>query len=534
MRNFAVIFFTFFSATLSFAVELNNGQAITISGASNSQEYHSVQIPSGASNLSISISGGSGDADLYTRFTAQPTFWTYDCRPYYWGNNESCTDASPNHGTHHIMIDGYSAYSNVTLVASFDAPNPTPTPSSTPTPTATPTATPPPSGGSTIDVVTYNIEWLGNPSTAGYNGTRAQQINAAANDIINGGGEIYALQEIGGSSALNDLISSLNAIDNSSSWSGGVSQPSASQSLAYVYNTSVVSGASFQTILTNGSSYDFAGRYPYLMTASVSIGGTTKPIHLINLHLKCCTGSSNANRRANAMATVVTELHNTYRTDNMIVLGDLNVAQAGGANGEIGHWGIYNDRDNDGNADYSHAAGSITDEPYVPSNPDSDIDHILISDELTAAWDAVSASERNQYLTTTVSDHSPVKTTLDVNLFGSSASNPTPTPTTTPTPTATPIPSGMSVTAALSQNIGTNLTAIGVIVEGFNGIYALRMRDVNDASQTIIVKLESSQRGEWSPQNNPSVVGKTIQVTGKRDTYSNQPSIENVSSIQEL
>ncbi len=496
-------------ASFAFSQTLSNGQTITINGGGGSSQYFSVSVPTNASNLSIDISGGSGDADLYVRYNATPTTSNYNCRPYLWGNNESCAFGSPNTGNYQIMVYAYSAFSNVSLSASYSV-----------------------SGGSnppsedTIDIVTYNIEWLGNPSTAGYPGSRDQQIEDAADDIIFGEGEIYALQEIGGSSALNDLINQLNANDNINNWSGSVSQPTASQSLAYVYKTSIVNSASFQTILTNESSYDFAGRYPYLMNASITVGGNTRQLNLINLHLKCCTGTTNADRRAGAMASVVSALRSNYRTDNVIVLGDLNVAEEGGAYGEISDWGIYSDGDSDGQADYSHAAGSLTDEPYVSSNPDSDIDHILISNELRAAWDVVPANERNEYLLTTVSDHSPVKTTLDVALIGSS-------PGTSPTPTPSPAPSGISVSQALSQSVGTSVTVVGVITESFNGIYALRMRDINNASQTIVVKLESSQRSTWSPSLNPSVVGKTIQVVGRRDTYSSEPSIEYVTSIQE-
>ncbi|ASP40220.1 hypothetical protein CHH28_16730 [Bacterioplanes sanyensis] len=98
----------------------------------------------------------------------------------------------------------------------------------------------------------------------------------------------------------------------------------------------------------------------------------------------------------------------------MIVLGDLNVAQEGGAYGEIQAWGIYNDRDNDGRPDFYHAAGSVEDTEYT-GQVNSDIDHILISDELKDAWSVVPASQRNAYLNTTVSDHAPVKTTLSIS-----------------------------------------------------------------------------------------------------------------------
>ncbi|MCB1054384.1 MAG: M4 family metallopeptidase [Acidobacteria bacterium] len=99
---------------------LTNGVPVTgISGSSGSETFFSIAVPSGASNLVISISGGSGDADLYTRFGSQPTTGSYLCRPYLSGNNETCTVASPSTGTYYIMLRGYSAYSGVTLVASY-------------------------------------------------------------------------------------------------------------------------------------------------------------------------------------------------------------------------------------------------------------------------------------------------------------------------------------------------------------------------------------------------------------------------------
>jgi len=105
------------------ATELSNGvPESNLSGGQGSETFFTIDVPSGASNLEVAISGGSGDADLYVRFGSEPTTSTYDCRPYRNGNNESCDFASPNAGTYHIMLRGYSSYSGVTLVASFDEP----------------------------------------------------------------------------------------------------------------------------------------------------------------------------------------------------------------------------------------------------------------------------------------------------------------------------------------------------------------------------------------------------------------------------
>lgn len=100
--------------------ELQDGVAKTgLSGASGSTQYYTMQVPAGASSLSFTMSGGTGDADMYVRFGSQPTTSTYDCRPYRNGNNESCSFSSPQAGTWHVMIRGYSSYSGVSLTGNY-------------------------------------------------------------------------------------------------------------------------------------------------------------------------------------------------------------------------------------------------------------------------------------------------------------------------------------------------------------------------------------------------------------------------------
>ena len=104
--------------------ELQNGVAETgLSGAQGSEIFFTLDVPSGATNLSFQISGGSGDADLYVRQGADPTTSTYDCRPWLNGSNETCDFSTPQAGTWHVMIRGYSSYSSVSLVGSFDEPD---------------------------------------------------------------------------------------------------------------------------------------------------------------------------------------------------------------------------------------------------------------------------------------------------------------------------------------------------------------------------------------------------------------------------
>jgi pseudolysin/vibriolysin len=80
---------------------------------------YTLAVPSGASDLSFTMSGGTGDADLYVKFGSAPTDSSYDCRPYKSGNSESCSFASPSAGTYYVRIKAYSSFSGVSLVGDY-------------------------------------------------------------------------------------------------------------------------------------------------------------------------------------------------------------------------------------------------------------------------------------------------------------------------------------------------------------------------------------------------------------------------------
>jgi serine protease len=97
-----------------------SGQLNNLSDSRNNWKRYSWTIPSGVSELTIRISGGSGDADLYLRRGSDPTTSRYDCRPYRTGNNEVCTISNPQAGDWKIGIRAYSNYSGVTMNYSYE------------------------------------------------------------------------------------------------------------------------------------------------------------------------------------------------------------------------------------------------------------------------------------------------------------------------------------------------------------------------------------------------------------------------------
>src|SRR5690606_18894587 len=98
--------------------ELTKGVPVTgLSASTGNSVVYTMTVPSGASNLTFSSSGGTGDADMYVKFGSAPTDSSYDCRPYKSGNSESCTFASPSPGTYYVRLKARSEVRRVGDVA---------------------------------------------------------------------------------------------------------------------------------------------------------------------------------------------------------------------------------------------------------------------------------------------------------------------------------------------------------------------------------------------------------------------------------
>ncbi|WDE12972.1 M9 family metallopeptidase [Thalassomonas haliotis] len=98
---------------------LNNGDSRIISSDGSEQPAFSFELNSAASNVDISISGGTGDADIYVRHGSAPTLDDYDYRPWENGNNETVNIAAPASGLWFIMVNPYNPFSDVELSVSW-------------------------------------------------------------------------------------------------------------------------------------------------------------------------------------------------------------------------------------------------------------------------------------------------------------------------------------------------------------------------------------------------------------------------------
>ena len=85
-----------------------------LSGNKYSESFYTFSVDS-ASSVTVAISGGTGDADLYVKAGSKPSTSNYDCRPYRTGNNEQCSVNAQPGVTYHVLLRGYTNYSGVTL-----------------------------------------------------------------------------------------------------------------------------------------------------------------------------------------------------------------------------------------------------------------------------------------------------------------------------------------------------------------------------------------------------------------------------------
>ncbi len=106
---------------------LSSGVPVTGLSANTGKQtaVYTIAVPSTATKLTVSISGGTGDADLYVKSGSAPTLSSFDCRPYINGNNETCTFTKTGTykikpgTTYYILLNAYQTFSGVTLKATY-------------------------------------------------------------------------------------------------------------------------------------------------------------------------------------------------------------------------------------------------------------------------------------------------------------------------------------------------------------------------------------------------------------------------------
>jgi len=110
------------SITVIFVQTLVSGTGVAVasSGARGSTNLYKIVVPAGTTSLSVTLAGGTGDADLYMRQGTPPTVTSYattstTCASENGGNGENCTVPNPTAGTWFVALAVWDAYTGATL-----------------------------------------------------------------------------------------------------------------------------------------------------------------------------------------------------------------------------------------------------------------------------------------------------------------------------------------------------------------------------------------------------------------------------------
>jgi Thermolysin metallopeptidase, alpha-helical domain/Bacterial pre-peptidase C-terminal domain/Thermolysin metallopeptidase, catalytic domain len=114
------------------AIVLTKDVSVGFAGAAGTQAKYTFVVPTGSTNLSFKMSGGTGDGDIYTQLTTDPTTTSYLAKSDGATTAESILIAAPTAGTYHLLANAYATVSGASIVASYSTGTP-----STCTPSAT-------------------------------------------------------------------------------------------------------------------------------------------------------------------------------------------------------------------------------------------------------------------------------------------------------------------------------------------------------------------------------------------------------------
>jgi endonuclease I/uncharacterized protein YdeI (BOF family) len=291
----------------------------------------------------------------------------------------------------------------------------------------------------TLDVATWNIEWFGDEGTNSPAEDAVQKESAKA-VLLGLDADIYAVEEITDDVLFAQMVSEMPGYDfvlsNATSYPDDTGDK---QKVGFIYKTSTVSIVSTRVLLESAHPYynggdasllaDFpdsdksrffaSGRLPFMMTADVTIAGTTQLISFIALHARA-NSSSDPQARYDMRKYDVEALKDTldmyYANDNIVLLGDYNDdvdETVANISTTVSSYEAYvNDA-----ANYTIPTATLSANgfrSYVFS--ENMIDHVMVTNELNSNVIAGSARVHYEYYDSdyayTTSDHLPVSTRL--------------------------------------------------------------------------------------------------------------------------
>lgn len=104
---------------------LTSGTGVQTAAEEGETVLYRIRVPEGSSALNVTLSGGTGDADIYIRYAQTPEEDTNGgasstatgCHSWNAGNGESCSFANPAKGQWYILLSAWETFAGATLTA---------------------------------------------------------------------------------------------------------------------------------------------------------------------------------------------------------------------------------------------------------------------------------------------------------------------------------------------------------------------------------------------------------------------------------
>ncbi|MBL1160482.1 MAG: hypothetical protein D8M52_02040 [Chlorobi bacterium] len=269
----------------------------------------------------------------------------------------------------------------------------------------------------TLDITSWNLDWYGSTDTTMGPSDKQRQRRSIRQVMDTIQADIWALQEVIGSSAAQALADSIQG-------SYGVlysTEMPSEMAMCYLYNKNTITPITNGLAVNGGAQAWAGGRFPYRVTFDAEIDGMKKRYVLFNIHAKATgagTELDDYERRKTDAETFHAYLHDFYSDSSLMIVGDFN-DRLTGTNVDEAKPSPYKVFTDDSTRWFpvtlsleERGLGS-----YIGFDR-SFIDHCLISRDIKNSLHRVILEAPQAYLSSyrsTVSDHLPVTTRLFVS-----------------------------------------------------------------------------------------------------------------------
>lgn len=269
----------------------------------------------------------------------------------------------------------------------------------------------------TFDVVTWNIEWFGDPDRGPDNtDLQFQNVTWVIQSLQP---DLMAVQEIANADQFWRLLDQ----DVLSHYSGFITNYSQDQQIGFIYNTETVDSLTASIVDQDFAlnSYDFAGRFPLQFIMQATVDGHSMIIFAVGIHAKAFSDPTSYNRRVQASGQIKEYFdQNITPHSALIFLGDYNddvIRSTRGSSFPSPYKNFLDD------ANYTIVSQTLSEQGAESwkrgTSPGSMIDHITVNHHLSDYWlqgsEMVYVPDYISDFSNTTSDHRPVYARFDLS-----------------------------------------------------------------------------------------------------------------------